>query len=49
MVRSVDLEAVVLPEGLLSMEAADDMVIMSSLKNISLNLIVLPNEYLHTL
>lgn len=28
---------------------ADDKVVVSSLKNIGLNLAVLPNEYLHTL
>jgi len=31
------------------MESANHKVIMNTLKNISLNLVVLPNEYLHML
>jgi len=49
MVRSVDLQAVMLREGSLSVESTNDKVIMSTLKNIGLNLVVLPNEYLHIL
>lgn len=49
MVRSIDLRVVMLLEDSLSMELVDDKVIMSNLKNIGLNLIVLPNKYLHTL
>jgi len=49
MVRSVDLRVVMLPEGSLSVEPANDKVIVSTLKNISLKLVAFPNEYLHTL
>jgi len=49
MVYSVDLRSVMLPEGSLSTEVADDKIIVSSLKNIDLNLTMLPNKYLHTL
>jgi len=49
MVRSLDLWAIMLLDGSLSMEEADDKVVISFLRNISLNLTVLPNEYLHTL
>lgn len=38
-----------LPEGSLSVESADDKVIVSTLKNNGLNLATLPKEYLHTL
>jgi len=36
-------------EGLLSTESTDDKFIVSILKNNSLNLVALPNEYLHML
>jgi len=49
MVWSLDLQAVALSDGDLSMEAAVDKAIVNSLKNIGLNLIVLPREFLHTL
>lgn len=49
MVQSLDLQAVMLPDGSLSMEEVDDKFIVSSLKNIELNLATLPNEYLHML
>jgi len=47
--RSLDLREFALPDGSLSTEVADDKVIMGSLKKISLNLVALPNEYLHML
>lgn len=49
MVRSTDLQAVTLPKGSQSTKSADDKVIVSTLKNIVLNLTALPNEYLHML
>lgn len=49
MVKSVDLRVVALLEGSLSVESNDDKVIVSTLKNIGLNLAALPNKYLHTL
>ena len=49
LVKTVDLRTIALPEGSLSADSVDDKVIMSTLKNISLHLLPLPNEYLHTL
>ena len=49
MVQSLDLQAIVLPDGSLSMEAVDDKVILCSLKNIVLNLAALPSEFHHML
>lgn len=47
--KLVDLRIVELPEGSLSTESAHDKVITSTLKNISLNIVALPNKYLHAL
>lgn len=49
MVRSLDLWAVTLPDGALSIEEVADKAIFISLKNIGLNLDALPNEFLNTL
>jgi len=49
MVHSMDLHAVALPDGALSMEAVADKAIVISLKNIGITMVVLPNEFLHTL
>jgi len=49
MVRSLDLQEIALVDGALSAEVVVDKAIVSSLKNIGLNLAVLPNEFLHTL
>jgi len=49
LVRTVDIRTVALPEGSLSAESVDDKIIVSTLKNIGLNITVLLNEYLHTL
>lgn len=43
------LRTVTLPEGSLSVESANDKIIISTLKNIGLNIAMLPNEYLHVL
>lgn len=49
LVRIVDLKIVMLPKGSLSIELVDDKIIVSTLKNIDLNIAMLPNEYLHVL
>lgn len=49
MVRSLDLRVVALPDGSLSTKVVADKAIVIFLKNISLNLDALPNEFLHTL
>jgi len=45
----MDLRIVTLPEVSLSMESANDKVIVRNLKNIDLNIAALPNKYLHAL
>lgn len=45
----MDLWAVALPDGALSVEAKDDKAIVSTLGNVGLNLAMLPGEFLHTL
>jgi len=47
LVRTMDLRTVSLPEGSLSAELADHKIIISTLKNIDLNVAVLHNEFLH--
>jgi len=49
LVRTMDLRIIALPEGSLSAESTDDKIIISTLKNISLNIAALPNEFLHAL
>ena len=45
----MDLWVVTLPDGALNAEAAADKAMVSTLKNVDLNLVVLPSEFLHTL
>ena len=45
----MDLEADMLPDGALSMEVNADKATVSALRNIGLNLVMLPSEFLHTL
>lgn len=45
----MDLRAVSLPDGALSVEATADKATIGTLKNIGCNLAALPNEFLHTL
>lgn len=49
MVHSLDPRATALPDGTLNMEAEADKATISALRNIGLNLGVLPSEALHTL
>lgn len=45
----MELRIVSLPEGSLSTESFDDKIIISTLRNISLNIVVLHNEFIHAL
>jgi len=45
----MDIRTVMLPEGSLSIKSVDDKIIVSTLKNIDLNIAMLLNEYLHAL
>lgn len=49
MVRTLDLRIVALPEGSLHIESVDECIILSTLKNIELNIVALANEILHVL
>lgn len=49
LIMTVDLRTTLLPERSLSVELANDKVIVSTLKNIDLKIVALPNEYLHAL
>lgn len=45
----MDLRTVSLLEGSLSAESTDENIIISTIKNIGLNVAALPNEFLHAL
>lgn len=45
----MELQTIALLEGSLSAKSDDDKIIISTLKNIDLNIATLPNEFLHAL
>jgi len=45
----MDLRSIVLLEGSLHVKSADERVILSTLKDVALNIATLPNEFLHGL
>lgn len=49
LVQSLDLPAVTLPYGALSIEVEAEKAIVYALRNVGLNLVALPSEFLHTL
>lgn len=49
LVRTLDIHTVALIEGSLHEESVDDLIILSTFKNIGLNITMLPNELLHAL
>lgn len=49
LVRIVDLRTIALRKGSLSVESPHDKIIITTLKKIVLNIVSLPNEFLHAL
>jgi len=49
LIQTLDLRIIALPEGSLSIESDDEKIMISTLKNIGLNIGKIPNEFLHSL
>lgn len=49
LVRTLGLRTISLPKGSLHMEMTDNRIILNTIRNIRLNIVVLPNEILHML